>query len=42
MATDNQNIEGIEVTAAEAEELGVFEEDALSPEEALSATEQEG
>ena len=36
------NIPGsvIEVTAAEANELGAFEEDALSEDEAFSATEQ--
>ena len=36
------NIPGsvIEVTTAEANELGAFEEDALSEEEALAATEQ--
>ena len=36
------NIPGsvIEVTAAEANELGAFEEDALSEDEALAATEQ--
>ena len=36
------NIPGsvIEVTAAEANELGAFEEDALSENEALAATEQ--
>lgn len=42
MAADNQSVEGIEVTIEEAEALGVFEEDALSAEDAREATEQEG
>lgn len=42
MLEDNQNNEGFEVTETEAQELGAFEEDALSAEDAREATEQEG